>query len=165
MHRENATASPSPVPWESGSGAGHQDLGDALNPADRCDTANGTDAVSGQRRSGEYTCAARCHWYPYDPGARFLPWHGRTGTYRLYIQRLNNPVGCTPITFGALPLGRARSPRWPRLTVTRLPGRRGTGACAGDQRPRGLDHLASTCRGDAAEWTRLRCGPPTTRGE
>ena len=27
-----------------------------------------------------------------------------TGNYRLYIQRLNNPVGCTSIAFGALPL-------------------------------------------------------------
>jgi hypothetical protein len=32
-----------------------------------------------------------------------------TGNYRLYIQRLNNPVGCTPIQFGASPLARSIS--------------------------------------------------------
>ena len=36
---------------------------------------------------------------------RVRDWGGTgTGGYRLYIQRLNNPVGCRPIAYGALPL-------------------------------------------------------------
>ena len=67
---------------------------------------NGQVCVSGPPSSGELNCAVNSAG-THTILIRDASVGTRTGNYRLYIQRLNNPVGCTPITFGALPLARS----------------------------------------------------------